>query len=106
MSYADDLRAAAEAERGANQHPALVAPTEGRYARIDLTTPDRLLPLLDRLEQLERVAEAATSHDLSLPAVIRLINGMSLPMEMGPSRDRWVRCLQKLSDLVDELDRS
>ncbi len=65
FSYASDLRAAAEAEREANQHPALVAPTEGRYARIDLTTPDRLLPFLSYVEQLERVAEAARATDHS-----------------------------------------
>ena len=52
MSYASDLRAAAEAER---DHPSAYNLAE----RVTLTTPDRLLPLLDRLEQLERVAEAA-----------------------------------------------
>ena len=56
MSYASDLRAAAEAER---DHPSAYNLAE----RVTLTTPDRLLPFLTYVEQLERVAEAARDVD-------------------------------------------
>ncbi len=74
-SYASDLRAAAEAEREAADAPRTTTPalqvsravrlTNARNTRLILTTPDRLLHLLDRLEQLERVAEAARATDHS-----------------------------------------
>lgn len=67
MSYASDLRAAAEAEREAAITDSTRTPKTWKTKhrrRIALTTPDRLLPLLDRFEQLERVAEAAREwHD-------------------------------------------
>ena len=63
MSYASDLRAAAEAEREAREQAGIdgtVASFRREQSdRIALTTPDRLLPFLAYVEQLERVAEAA-----------------------------------------------
>ena len=66
MSYASDLRAAAEAEREATTVYGNSATLAGHTlmhkasdARIALTIPDRLLPFLAYVEQLERVAEAA-----------------------------------------------
>ena len=66
MSYADDFRAAAEEERQAwerVQSVAHVTVAEAQFIRTALTTPDRLLPFLTYVEQLERVAEAARDVD-------------------------------------------
>ena len=85
-SYADDLIAAAEAER---DHPSAYNLAE----RVTLTSPGRLLPLLDRLEQLERVAEAA-NH--------RTVRG-----EIGVCADKAFdnRPFRKFLDAIDALDR-
>ena len=101
MSYASDLRAAAEAEREVHEQAhAVTAPLatlerllKAQNARHALTIPDRLLPLLDRLEQLERVAEAA-NH--------RTVRG-----EIGVCADKAFdnRPFRKFLDAIDALDR-
>ena len=56
MSYASDLRAAAEAEREAREQAGIdgtVASFRREQSdRIALTIPDRLLPLLDKVDRL------------------------------------------------------
>ena len=65
-SYASDLRAAAEAEREAGRQDDSPGTSTSYVAASTLTIPDRLLPFLTDVEQLERVAEAAKpSHSIS-----------------------------------------
>ena len=96
MSYASDLRAAAEAERTAREavrvggSALLLARHRAVLARVDLTIPDRLLPFLAYVEQLERVAEAAKAvrHDQRELTV-----------------DEWEVLWNDFFDALDALDR-
>ena len=90
MSYASDLRAAAEAER---DHPSAYNLAE----RVTLTTPDRLLPFLSYVEQLERVAEAARWWRASWCVPL---SGPALSAE---TRDRDDRATDALKAALDAL---
>ena len=66
-----------------------LVPIERETVAALLAEVRRLLPLTTALEPNE------------LAAIRHLVNGTSLPMEMQPARERWVRKLDVLATLLD-----
>ena len=68
----------------------------------DPPTDDELLALLDAAERAERL-ESAIAYD-EVGFAISALNGMSLPLDMNPTRDRVVRGLIRLHDALADAE--